>query len=356
MGSVFPSDADRPVHARSHPTWRALEGPDCDPRSARTVLTVDGCTARVALGSADDSIEVLAGLQRQRVARGQILAAGVSEAAIKRRVRSGRLVCVHPGVYAIAPLVEIALAAETTALLAAGPDALLSYHSAATLWKLRPGVARPVHVTVPVRRRGPRLDREKIRSHRTRFALQRRLVEGLPVTSPARTLMDQATTELTDRDLERLLDEALFARRLVSEGELRTAILRAGRHQGAAILGRILAAGHADTRTDSDAEEALLELVRQARLPEPVTRASVLDHRLDFLWPDHRLGVEVDGFSYHRSRAAFSRDRRRDADLLTRAGISIVRVPAADVFEDGLAVVALISRALTAAAARHLAE
>src|SRR5207253_10910922 len=81
--------------------------------------------------------------------REQLLSCGVADGAILRRVRNGRLERVHHGLYRAPRSADVPLAVETAALLACGHDALLSHHSALTLWRLRPGIARPVHVTIP---------------------------------------------------------------------------------------------------------------------------------------------------------------------------------------------------------------
>src|SRR5205085_12175836 len=132
---------------------------------------------------------------------------------------------------------DLPLAAETAALLACGEGAVLSHHSAATLWRLRPGVARPVHVTIASERGWPALAGVRIHRSRTITRADVRIHEHLPVTSPARTLLDVAAT-LTDRDVESLLDEGLFARRILTIAQVRDVLARAGNHPGRARLDR----------------------------------------------------------------------------------------------------------------------
>ncbi len=129
--------------------------------------------------------------------------------AIARRFRSGRLELIHRGVYGLPQTAEVPLAAETAALLACGEQAVLSHHTAATLWRIRPGLARPVHVTLPGKGGCPAPEGVIVHRSSTISPADVRIRDGLPVTSPARTMLDVAAT-LTDRDLERLLDEALF--------------------------------------------------------------------------------------------------------------------------------------------------
>ena len=77
--------------------------------------------------------------------------------------------------------------------------------------------------------------------------------------------------------------------------------------------------------TRSDLERRFLRLCRDAGLPRPAVNVPVAGVEVDFLWPEARLVVELDGFEFHRERAAFERDRRRDA-ILQRAGYRVLRI------------------------------
>jgi very-short-patch-repair endonuclease len=108
--------------------------------------------------------------------------------------------------------------------------------------------------------------------------------------------------------------------------------------------------------TRSEAERRLLELSRDARLPEPETNATVLGYEVDFLWREQRLIVEVDGFAFHSTRAAFERDRRRDA-LLQDAGFRVLRVTWGQIADEPVALAVMLARATaSAAAARDTAD
>jgi very-short-patch-repair endonuclease len=260
-------------------------------------------------------------------------------------VHNGRLELVHRGVYAVPQTADTPLAAETAALLACGADAVLSHHSAATLWGLRPGVARPVHVTIIGARGFPRPAGVRLHRSRTLAATDIRLHESLRVTSPARALLDVAAT-LPDRDVERLIDEALFTRRLVTISEIADLLRRAGAHPGRARLERV-ASGHAhSTRTESPPEERMFGLIRGSGLPEPRLQVDVLGYRLDFFWPELRLALEVDAYGTHGSPARFEADRRRDARLLAEKRISVLRLTRSAIEERPLEAVALLGRAI----------
>ena len=98
--------------------------------------------------------------------------------------------------------------------------------------------------------------------------------------------------------------------------------------------------------TRSEAERRLVELIRAARLPQPLANARVGRYEVDLLWPDQRLIAEVDGYQFHGGRAAFERDRRRDAELLA-TGHRVLRVTWRELTDAREAVVANLAQALT---------
>ena len=98
-------------------------------------------------GGPDERIAQLAELQKGRVSREQLLAAGLRPSSIDRRVRSGRLHRVHRAVYAAGHLAGVELGEEAAALLAAGDGAMLGFRSAIVLWGLRPPTGHRVPST-----------------------------------------------------------------------------------------------------------------------------------------------------------------------------------------------------------------
>ena len=170
--------------------------------------------------------------------------------------------------------------------------------------------------------------------------------EGIAVTSPARTLLDVATTA-TRRELGRMTDEARILR-LVTDHSLTEQFARYPSHRGTKRLRH--AAQPEPKFTRSAAERRLLELIRDARLPEPETNVRVAGREVDFYWPEHRLVVEVDGFAFHGHRAAFERDRRRDAELHGH-GVDVIRVTWEQLEREPTALVATLARATASAGA-----
>jgi very-short-patch-repair endonuclease/predicted transcriptional regulator of viral defense system len=281
----------------------------------------------------------LASRQHGIVSARQLDAVGLGRHAIAHRVAAGWLRRRHHGVYLVGPL-ETPLTDAMAAVLAYGAGALLSHGPAAVVWGLRPEPAKTIHITVAGRDARSRdgICAHSVRQLHPRDAARR---HGIPLTSAARTLLDLAT-QLNPRDLARAADEARV-QRCVTDLSLEEQFQRYPHHRGTAALAKVIQTEPAFTR--SEAERRLLELIRAARLLEPKTNARVGGREVDFLWPEHGLVVEVDGYAFHSSRRAFERDRRRDAEL-TRAGIAVVRVTWRQIANEPEAVVATLAAAL----------
>ncbi len=283
----------------------------------------------------------IAELARQReglVDAGELAAAGLLPDAVARRVAAGGLRRVHHGVYQVGPIAG-PRAREVAALLAVGQPALLSHHSAAALWGFGAAWPGDVHVTVPA---GRRRRRPGIRAHRS-ADLDGTIHQRLPLTTPARTLLDLAS-HLGQDELDRAVEQAQVMR-LVTESALMRLLQECSGRRGARPLARALRIEPALMR--SRAERILRQLVAAARLPRPQYNARVCGHEVDALWREARLVVEIDGFAYHSGRAAFERDRRRDADL-TQAGFRVLRLTWRQLTEEPEAVVARLAALLAA--------
>lgn len=298
-------------------------------------------------------IATVATAQRGMVAHWQLLEIGISSSSISRMLAAGSLHRVHRGVYAVGHVAEATLAPETAALLACGEGAALSHRTAAALWGMLPPINpdAPVDVTLLQGRWGRR---PGIRFHRTRQLdpPDVRTLDRLPVTSPARTLIDIATG-LSDRELERALDEG-FVRRIVRTGEIEQTIARNRTRPGARRLQTLLGRRGSTTITRSEAEERFLALIRAAEVARPRINVRLDGYEVDFLWRERRLVVEVDGYTYHSSRSAFERDRRKDA-VLRAAGFDVIRVTWRQMEDEPLAVIARLAQALARAGPRATA-
>jgi very-short-patch-repair endonuclease len=277
------------------------------------------------------------------VSRGQLRDVGLSDTVIGRRVAGGSLHRVHTGVYAVGHPVLGAHGRWMAAVLACGPDAALSHASAAALWDLRPSSAVLVDVTVPGT--GARA-RAGLRIHRPRTLPDSELTthHGIPVTTPARTLLDLAAI-LQRRPLERALDEAEI--RELTDYPALDAVARAhAGHHGSGKLRRALQTHHAGTTaTKSKLEERFLRLCRDHRLPIPLVNTWVDFKEVDFLFPDAKVIVETDSWTHHHTRRSFETDRARDATM-ARAGYRTLRFTHRHLLHDPHGVAATIRAAL----------
>ncbi|MGH2871215.1 MAG: type IV toxin-antitoxin system AbiEi family antitoxin domain-containing protein [Solirubrobacteraceae bacterium] len=295
----------------------------------------------------DERIATIAARQRGRVSRRQLSAAGIHRDAIRRRVAAGRLIERHRGVFAVGHDADVELGAETAALLACRDGAALSHLSAAWLWGLvvAPPADGAVEITV-TRGRGPALTRVRVHRASRIGPDEIRIHRGLPVTSPARTLLEIAPLT-ADRSFELAYDHALVHRLLTARDVMRT-LERAGGHPGRRRLRRLLAAaaGAGPTVTRSEAEERVLKLIDAAGLPRPLVNTRLHGYEVDFHWPQQQLVLEVDGYRFHSTRRAFEHDRRKDA-ALAAAGIATMRVTWRQLESEPLAVIARLAQALT---------
>ncbi|MGH2993485.1 MAG: type IV toxin-antitoxin system AbiEi family antitoxin domain-containing protein [Solirubrobacterales bacterium] len=275
----------------------------------------------------------LAARQHGVAARRQLLAAGVSSSAIGRLIASGWLTRLHAGVYAVAGHPQTPHARWMAAVLACGAGAVLSHASAGMLWEIverRPG---PAHVTAP----SGRHRRQGIILHRGRdLDVSGTVHNGIPVTTPSATILDLAAA-LSARRLERSL-EAADRRELLDVAELSRICETRGR-KGTRRLHSLLAQYRRLPATRSELERRFLLLCDRARLPKPAVNVPVEGLEVDCLWPAKRVVIELDGYEFHRGRAAFERDRRRDATLQL-AGYRVLRVTHRRLAEDAGSVVA----------------
>jgi very-short-patch-repair endonuclease len=275
------------------------------------------------------SIWEIAARQHGVVARRQLLGLGYAAKAIEYRIAKGRLHPVFRGVYAVGRPALAQRGRWMAAVLACGPDAVLSHESAAALWLIRPRSVGLIHISVPssvVRgRRGIVVHRR--RTFTAKDATRR---EGIPVTTPVCTLIDIARGLERDQ-LEAAINEA-DKRDLARPDELRSALEAVTHRPGARILKEVLDR-RTFTLTDSQLERTFLPIARKAGLGPPLTGQVVNGFKVDFYWPDLRLIVETDGLRYHRTPAQQTRDRIRD-QVHTAAGFTPLRFTRAQVAFD----------------------
>ena len=264
-----------------------------------------------------------------------MLDAGLSPREIATRVASGHLIREYPGVYAVGHRSNSWPGAWMAAVLAAGDDTALSFVSGAA----HLGVVRwrptAIDITCPRALR----DRPPLRFHRSSLAPDEvEVVDGIPTTTVARTLLDLASV-LSPSRLELAINEA-EVQGLTSPSSLQCLLDRHPRRPGAGALREILASDClGDAGSDSELEDRFHILVAEEPLPRPIRHAAIeLPSSIavvDCLWLPQRVVLELDGDKYHRTAYRRRLDRARDRALTAagyrplRAGWDDVTKPAA---------------------------
>ncbi len=257
----------------------------------------------------------LAGGQHGVVTMGQLRAAGLSASGVAHWARTGRLHRLHRGVYALGHRALDDDGRWMAAVLACGAGAVLSHRSAAELWGLLQSKQGRIYVSVAGT--GGRKGHRGLHLHRSRTLTAEAVttLRGIPITTPARTIADLRRAARTRG-----------CPATVAPWELRRAIRQAD------VLGLELDYETADG-TRSDLELAFLKLLDRHRLPAPEVNVRIGPYLVDFLWRERHLVVETDGFRYHRGRAAFEEDRKRDLELRA-LGYDVIRLADRQLAED----------------------
>ena len=100
---------------------------------------------------------------------------------------------------------------------------------------------------------------------------------------------------------------------------------------------------HEAEPTRSELKRKLLSAIREAGLPRPLVNHRLGPYKPDFLWPEHRLVVETDGWAGHGHRIAFEDDRKRDA-WFQAAGYKVLRFTWRQVMEETILVTVRIAQ------------
>jgi len=252
------------------------------------------------------------------------LTLATSTTSVARWTSSGRLLHVHPGVVMLPSAMEDPRARARAATLWA--RGLLSHSSALRLWEVVPPAAGPLHVTVSADRFPRRTTGVVV--HRTTVPLSISSIDGIPLTSLARSLVDawdlghrtRKGRPLGGRGLARqAVIESVRSRR-ISLAELRSESAARGVHAGSAALGTLLDLVAGGCQSELEIWGVTHVLPGPPALPSPVQQHPVrLGNgrwvRLDAAYPDALVAVELDGAAFHGSREARERDLRRDSAL-----------------------------------------
>jgi very-short-patch-repair endonuclease len=271
----------------------------------------------------DAIIAAIAARQHGLITFLQLLAAGLSDSAITKRVARGLLHRVHRGVYALGHADLSAEARWHAAVLGAGDGSALRDLSAGTLHEISRFRSPLIGVL------SPRLRvLEGVRVHRYRHLDPRDLTthKGIPVTTVHRTLVDLSDV-LTAHQLTNVIYRAAYHGRWV-EPATRDSMTRANGRRNLHVLDTAIArynSGSAGTR--SAAEDAFLTLTTD----EPLVNVHFEGFEVDFRWPDLKLAVEIDG--PHHGRPHDRDHDAREAHTLQAAGYELLRFTDEDVHQ-----------------------
>ena len=277
----------------------------------------------------DAKVGRLAAGQHGLVTHSQAEALGMTARQIHSRVAAGLFVPMHRGVYRTTGAARSPEQAVLAGCLAAAHDAVASHRAAAWLWNLR-GFDDPlVEVSVP----GGQPTVVGVTIHRPR-RLERVDVSRtrqVPVTTPARTLLDLGAVVSAAR-IEAAMEDALL-RRLTTTAALTSTVERLTRRgrNGSAVLRQLVSERDpAAAPTESVLEDELLQLLRDAGLPEPVRQHRVGRVRLDFAYPAANVGIEADSRIWHGARADVQRNSDK-ANVLAAHGWRVLHFTSHDV-------------------------
>lgn len=249
---------------------------------------------------------------------------GISAKQMHRWAARGVVTRVYPQVYAIGHT-ALSIQGRIRAATLAVPGAQVTGTTALALWRILPmPVLEPVHL-LATRRHRP-LSGVKLHHTARWLPVDRRLRDGIPVSSPSRSLFD-AGADLSEYQLTRHIHEAAYHQRLDVDSCLelceRLPTLRSARVMRGAL--ELYLAGSAGVR--SSLEMRMLTRLRELGVPTPDLNKRIQvgtrSFELDFYWDTIQLNVEVDGPGHARPPAQRA-DAARDAHLAAH-GIWVIR-------------------------------
>ncbi len=271
---------------------------------------------------------------------------GFTRQQIGRRKKSGRWVHRYLGSYFIAGAPPSWKGDLLAASWAGGFRAVASHRSAAALWNLAGGRHSIAEITCPRWRRA-RHNGLDVHESRAFDPADATVVDGIPVTTPERTLLDLGAV-CHESIVEMALDAA-EKRELVTLASVRATLARLGRsgRNGVGTLRRLLDARTPDRKPpESEMETVLLQVIRRNGLPEPVTqyeirRAGRFVARVDAAYPQWHIAIEYDSYKHHTGRRAIDHDNDRRNNVIAAGWLPVVAT-AADLRAGGLALCAAI--------------
>jgi hypothetical protein len=274
-------------------------------------------------------LQRLATRQSGRVTRTQLVAIGIGRGRVEKWIARGVLIPCLPKVYALGYVSTTVEARLWEAVLYAGPGAMLSHLTAAQWCGYIKYAPAALHVSTP--RKIASLPSVVVHARRS---TERHEHAGLPVTTPAQTLLDLATVrpDLLPRALSQLDFQGVDLARVHPAAH-------SGNPGCAALSAALTSYDPSFAYLNDEFEISFYALCREWGIdPLPLPNIQVAPKLVvDALWPDHRLGVELDGRDNHHTPAQLLRDAERDL-ICRRLGLTIIRYRRAQLVRDPLAV------------------
>lgn len=261
----------------------------------------------------------LARRQHGVISHEQLRALGFSEAAIRHRLRTGRLFRLWRGVYAVGRPDVSQRGRWKAATLACGEGYALDGESAAGLWGVRSNEGRLIELAGSggCGRALAGIEARRVRGLEAHVTE----IDGIPVLSLPMLFVNLAG-RLRQGALEAAITEA-DKKDLIHVGRLRVEIEALRGRPGVATLRRVI--DRATFRySDSELERAMRPIIRSAGLAEPEMGVRVNGYKVDFHWPALNFVIETDGGRFHRTPFQQRNDRRRD-QAHTLAGTAFLR-------------------------------
>jgi len=298
--------------------------------------------------SLDAEISHLADSQYGVISREQLSALGMTKGRIQHRVDSGRWERISPSVFRVGGARASWLQSLRAATLGWGDSAVVSHLAAAALWRLAGFEPGPIEITVP---RGRRRAELGVVHRNVLFEADVTTLERIPVTTPARTVIDIASV-CPPEVVEGAFDDAL-RRKLISIPRIRWRLAEiegGGGRPGVSLVRSLVQARTKGAVPQSVLETRLLRTMTQAGIPKPETQHKIRDGNgqiaiVDFAFPREKVAVEADGYRWHSGRIQWQKDLAR-RNRLSSLGWRVLHVTWDDVMNRTDSVIESIVRAL----------